>query len=252
MEKKDHINHVDAWTSLRSFTNARIALGRTGVSVPIEEALQFKMAHANARDAVFSHFEKEQIFTALQLFQQPVFFLRSSATDRHVYLQRPDLGRRLNEKSINKLNNFKSKGYDICICIADGLSSTAVNMHAVNLLLLLVPMLREQKISIAPFCIVEQGRVAVSDETGNLLKVKLSVILIGERPGLTAADSMSAYLTYNPSVGLTDESRNCISNIRPEGMSYATAADKIFYMITESIRLKISGVHLKDNIKAIS
>jgi len=247
IEKKDHISHVDAWTSLRSFTAARIALGRTGVSVPVNEVLQFKMAHAHARDAVFSHLEKEKIFTALQFFQQPVFFLHSQAMDRYIYLQRPDLGRRLNEDSVKKLNNFKSKGYDISICIADGLSSTAVNIHAIKLLLLLVSMLQEQKISIAPFCIVEQGRVAVSDETGNLLKAKLSIILIGERPGLTAADSLGAYLTYNPSIGLTDESRNCISNIRPEGLNYEAAAEKIFYLINQSFRLKLSGIHLKDN-----
>jgi ethanolamine ammonia-lyase small subunit len=246
-EKKDHINQVDAWTSLRSFTAARIALGRTGVSVPINEVLQFKMAHALARDAVFSHLEKEEIFTALEFFQRPVFFLHSKATDRHSYLQRPDLGRRLNEGSVKKLNNFKSKGYDISLTIADGLSSTAVNMHAVKLLLLLVPMLQEQKIALAPFCIVEQGRVAVSDETGNLLKAKLSIILIGERPGLSAADSLGAYLTYDPSVGLTDESRNCISNIRPQGLSYDVAAKKILYLIKQSFQLKLSGIRLKDN-----
>jgi ethanolamine ammonia-lyase small subunit len=247
IEKKDHINHVDAWASLRSFTNARIALGRTGVSVPVNEVLQFKMAHAHARDAVFSHLEKDKIFTTLQFFQQPVFFLHSKATDRHIYLQRPDLGRRLNEDSVSKLNNFKSKGYDISISIADGLSSTAVNMHAIKLLLLLVPMLQEQKISVAPFCIIEQGRVAVSDEIGNLLNAKLSIILIGERPGLSAADSLGAYLTYDPSVGLTDESRNCISNIRPEGLGYDVAAKRIFYLIKQSFQLKLSGIRLKDN-----
>jgi ethanolamine ammonia-lyase small subunit len=160
IEKKDHINQIDAWTSLRSFTSARIALGRTGISVPVHEALQFKMAHAHARDAVFSLLEKDKIFTALQFFQQPVFFLHSKATDRHIYLQRPDLGRRLHEDSVTKLNNFKSKGYDICICIADGLSSNAVNMHAVEVLLLLVPLLQQLNFTIAPFCIIEEGRVA--------------------------------------------------------------------------------------------
>jgi ethanolamine ammonia-lyase small subunit len=250
LEKKDIIKEVvvkDSWESLKSFTAARIALGRTGVSVPLQEALQFKMAHAHARDAVFSHVEKEKIFTALQTFQQPVFFLHSKAADRHIYLQRPDLGRRLNEDSVIKLNNFKSKGYDVCICIADGLSSTAVNMHAVQILLLLVPRLQQLKLTVAPFCIIEQGRVAIADETAIILKTKLSLILIGERPGLSSADSMGAYLTYNPCVGLTDESRNCISNIRPEGMRYETAAEKIWFLINESFRLKISGVHLKDN-----
>lgn len=247
IEKKKHTIQKDGWASLRSFTAARIALGRTGVSVPVQEALQFKMAHAHARDAVFSHIEKDKIFTALQFFQQPVFFLHSRATDRHTYLQRPDLGRRLNEASETKLINFKSRGYDICISIADGLSSTAVNMHALKVLHALVPLLQQLKLSIAPFCIIEQGRVAISDEAASLLKTKISLILIGERPGLTAADSMGAYLTYNPVVGLTDESRNCISNIRPEGLNYNIAADKIFYLVNECLRLQLSGVVLKDN-----
>ena len=251
IEKKNHINHFDAWSSLRSFTAARIALGRTGVSVPVNEALQFKMAHAHARDAVFSHLEKEKIFAALQSFQLPVFFLHSKVLDRLTYLQRPDLGRRLNQDSMIKLNNFKSKGYDVCICIADGLSSTAVNIHAVQVLHLLVPMLLQIKLSIAPFCIIEQGRVAIADEIANVFQSKISLILIGERPGLSAADSMGAYLTYDPKIGLTDESRNCISNIRPEGLEYKVAADKIFYLINESLRLKVSGITLKDNGKTL-
>lgn len=242
----------DPWGSLKLFTAARIAMGRTGVSVPVQEALQFKMAHAHARDAVFSRIEKEKIFTALQFFQQPVFFVHSKAADRYIYLQRPDLGRRLNEDSVTKLVNYKSSGYDVCINIADGLSSAAVNMHALEVLRILVPRLQQLKLRIAPFCIIEQGRVAISDETASLLKTKISLILIGERPGLTAADSMGAYLTYSPEVGLTDESRNCISNIRPEGMSYTNAAEKIYYLINESIRLKISGVHLKDNNRQIN
>lgn len=247
IEKKINITQIDEWCSLRSFTAARIALGRTGVSIPLKESLQFKMAHAHARDAVFSHLEKEMIFTALQFFQLPVFFLNSKTADRQTYLQRPDLGRRLNEDSVSKLINFKSKGYDVCISIADGLSSTAVNMHAVKVLMLLVPLLQELKISVAPFCIVEQGRVAINDEIASLLKSKLSLILIGERPGLSSADSMGAYLTYEPVAGLTDESRNCISNIRPDGLGYTAAAEKILYFIRESMRLKISGVQLKDN-----
>ena len=245
-EQRKHIKHSDEWLSLRSFTAARIALGRTGVSVPLNEALEFKMAHAHARDAVFSHLDKEGIFTALQFFQLPVFFVQSKAADRQTYLQRPDWGRKLNSESITKLANFKSKGYDVCITIADGLSSMAVNQHAVKVLLLLVPRLQKAGISIAPFCIAEQGRVAISDETGNLLKAKLSLILIGERPGLTAADSMGAYVTYNPAMGLTDESRNCISNIRPEGLRYEPAADKMFYLVVEALRLKLSGSHRKD------
>ena len=246
-EPQQHITQRDEWSALRNFTAARIALGRTGVSLPVGQALDFKMAHAHARDAVFSYLEKERIFTALQMFQLPVFFIHSKASDRQSFLQRPDLGRRLDEDAVVKLKNFKSKGYDVCITIADGLSSTAVNLHAVNVLALLMPMLEKAQITVAPFCIAEQGRVAISDETGNLLRAKLSLILIGERPGLTAADSMGAYLTYCPVAGLTDEARNCISNIRPDGLGYQAAAEKMFYLVRESLRLQISGVRLKDN-----
>jgi ethanolamine ammonia-lyase small subunit len=136
---------------------------------------------------------------------------------------------------------------DVALLIADGLSATAINNHAVPLLQILIPLIRDSGFSLTPLCILHQGRVAIGDEVGSLLKAKFSVILIGERPGLSSPDSMGAYLTYNPTVGLTDESRNCISNIRLEGLSYKAAAEKILYFITESFRLGFSGVALKDN-----
>lgn len=237
----------DAWQSLRSFTAARIALGRTGVSVPATETLQFKLAHAHARDAVYSELKKDVLFTSLQTFQLPVFFLESKASDRHIYLQRPDLGRKLDTSSKQKLENFHSKQYDVCITVADGLSAIAVNEHAFAVMKILLPLLQEHKFSIAPLCIVQQARVAIADETASLLKARLSIILIGERPGLSSPDSLGAYITYNPAVGLTDESRNCISNIRPEGLQYEQAANKIFYLINEAFRLQLTGVQLKDN-----
>jgi ethanolamine ammonia-lyase small subunit len=136
---------------------------------------------------------------------------------------------------------------DIAIIIADGLSATAVNENAAGLLEILLPMLAAFKLKIAPLCLVEQGRVAIGDDIGHGLKAKLSLVLIGERPGLSSADSMGAYLTYNPRPGLTDESRNCISNIRPQGLTNKPAADKIFYLINEAFKRKLSGVGLKDN-----
>ncbi len=248
---KRKIIHYDAWSSLRSFTAARIALGRTGISVPLSESLQFKMAHAHARDAVYSVLDEESLINALEETKQSYFVLHSTATNRNEYLQRPDLGRRLDDESVQLLQNFNSKGFDAVIIIADGLSATGINTHAIPVFKLLTEKLAAANISVSPVCIVQQGRVAIADETGELLKAKLSLILIGERPGLSSPDSMGAYLTYDPKVGLTDESRNCISNIRPEGLNYTLAAETIFYLINESRRLKISGIKLKDNARLL-
>jgi len=238
---------TDAWSSLQSFTNARIALGRTGISVPLKETLQFKMAHAHARDAVFSMLDKNALIDSLEKIHQPYFLLHSKANDRNEYLHRPDLGRRLNDDSIKQLETFNNKGFDVAFVIADGLSATAINTHAILVFKLIKEKFVAANISFAPVGIVKEGRVAIADEIGALLKCKLSLILIGERPGLSSPDSMGAYITYNPKQGLTDESRNCISNIRPEGLNYQAAADKIFFLIKESLRLKLSGVKLKDN-----
>jgi len=237
---------ADPWTMLKAFTAARIALGKTGVSVPLKEALALRQAHAQARDAVFSQLDLSQLRKQLQSLQLPVCELHSLATDRHVYLQRPDLGRRLSRDARAMLTEHNGEGCDVCICIADGLSSLAVQLHAVPLLELLVPALQPAGYTLAPVCVIAQGRVAIADEVGALLKARLTVILIGERPGLTAADSLGAYLTFNPLPGLTDEARNCISNIRPEGLSYVRAASKILHLISEAFRLRLTGVQLKD------
>jgi ethanolamine ammonia-lyase small subunit len=236
----------DAWQSLKSFTSARIALGRTGVAVPLQEALGFKMAHAHARDAVYSELNEVALIEGLQEFQLPIFSLQSRAANRQEYLQRPDFGRQLNAFSKEQLKD-ENDPKDVALMVADGLSATAINNHAVPLLQILIPLILDSGFSLAPLSILHQGRVAISDEVGFLLKSKFSVILIGERPGLSSPDSMGAYLTYNPKVGLTDESRNCISNIRLEGLSYQGAAEKILYFIRESFRLQYSGVGLKDN-----
>jgi ethanolamine ammonia-lyase small subunit len=247
MEDKKNIIQYDSWMLLRQFTQARIALGKTGVSVPASENLQFKIAHAFARDAVHAVLNKTTLVNQLQKFNHPVVLLHSKAIDRQQYLQRPDFGRQLNETSVNLLKKENNNPlYDICINIADGLSATAVNNHAIPLLQTLFPILINQGYTIAPLCVIEQGRVAISDETGQLLNAKISIILIGERPGLSSPDSMGIYLTYNPVVGNTDEQRNCISNIRPEGLNYTAATQKIFHLVKESLRLKISGVQLKD------
>jgi len=244
---KKEIVHIDPLTSLKEFTAARIAIGRAGTSIPVKESLQFKLAHAHARDAVYSVLAVDRLITGLKIFNLPVLHLHSQAIDRHKYLKRPDLGRQLEQASEEQLKTHNSK-HDVVIIIADGLSAEAVNENAADLLKLLLPKLQQSKLNIAPLCLVEQGRVAVGDDIGFGLKATLSIILIGERPGLSSADSMGAYLTYHPKPGLTDESRNCISNIRPLGLKAEPAADKIFYLVMEAFKRKLSGVGLKDDL----
>jgi ethanolamine ammonia-lyase small subunit len=244
---KPNIVEKDTWQSLKTFTAARIALGSTGVAMPLKEVLDFKLAHAHARDAVYSLLNETDLVTDLEHFQLPIYSLNSKANARHEYLQRPDFGRQLNEISKTQLEKAQVTPVDVALILADGLSATAINNHVIPLLHVLTPLLQQAGFSIAPLSIVHQARVAIGDEIGFLLKAQFSVILIGERPGLSSPDSMGAYLTYKPMVGLTDESRNCVSNIRPEGLGYQAAAEKIFYLINESFRLQYSGVALKDN-----
>lgn len=244
---KKEVLKTNALFSLKEFTAARIALGRVGTSIPLKESLEFKLAHAHARDAVYSVLDTESLFEKLKIFNLPVLHLHSKAISRHNYLKRPDLGRQLNDESFFRLTDFSGPPFDVAVIIADGLSAEAVNENAFGLLKLLIPMLRAADLKIAPLCLVEQGRVAIADDIGFALQAKFSIILIGERPGLSAADSMGAYLTYNPKPGLTDECRNCISNIRPQGLPNTVAANKIFYLVSEAFRRKLSGVGLKDN-----
>jgi len=239
----------DPWIQLKTFTPARIALGRTGTAIPLKEVLQFRMAHAHARDAVYSLADVNTLQDQLSVFQLPVHVLHSSAADRHEYLQRPDKGRKLDESSAQLLTATNS---DVAIIIADGLSATAVNKHAVPLLQQLIPLIQGAGMSIAPICLVQQGRVAVGDEVAALLQAKAAIMLIGERPGLSSPDSLGMYLTYRPKVGLTDEARNCISNIREAGLSYEAAAAKTFYLLREAVRMQLSGVQLKDNEHLLS
>lgn len=243
--QKQNPVEADAWHPLKQFTAARIALGRTGHAVPLNELLQFKLAHAHARDAVYAVLLTQQLVQQLKQFNLAVYALHSKVKDRHEYLLHPGMGRQLNDASVQLLQN-RSASFDIVVVLADGLSATAINLHAVPLLQLLIPLLQQSGFSIA-LTTAAQARVAIGDAIGALMDAKLSLVLIGERPGLSAADSMGAYLTYKPAVGLTDESRNCISNIRPEGMDYEKAATKIHYLVTAAFRLQYSGVSLKDN-----
>ena len=248
----------DPWANLRTFTDARIAIGRTGTAEPLRASLDFKLAHAHARDAVHSALDLDKLRAQFQTFQLPVLTLHSQAKDRLEYIQRPDFGRCLNVVSHNELAtlltqtslSFKTLPmlctYDVVLIFADGLSATAINEHAFPLLELLIPKLQNLNLKMGPLSIIEQGRVAIGDEVGALLDAQIAVIFIGERPGLSSPDSMGAYLTYAPKIGTTDEARNCVSNIRTRGLVYAAAVEKIVYLIEESLRLKLTGIGLKD------
>lgn len=237
------------WQALRRLTPARIALGRAGTSLPTAAQLDFQFAHAQARDAVHLPLETEVLSAGLaERGLQPVL-LHSAATDRHTYLQRPDLGRRLDESSVETLRLHRSEhpaGYDLAIVIADGLSALAIERHALAFIDRLSEQMADDDWSLAPVCVVRQGRVAVADEVAELLGARMVVILIGERPGLSSPDSLGLYYTYAPQVGLTDAFRNCISNVRLEGLSYGLAAHKLLYLMREACRRKLSGVSLKD------
>jgi ethanolamine ammonia-lyase small subunit len=242
------IVQYDPWASLKQYTTARIALGRTGTAIPLKEVLNFRLAHAHARDAVYSVLAVNALYEQLQGYHLPVLLLHSQAADRQEYLQRPDKGRQPDEESISVLQQATHQEQDIAIILADGLSATAINVHAKPLLDLLIPMLKQAGLSLGPISIMQQGRVASGDGIGALLRSKITLMLIGERPGLSAADSMGAYITYDPKPGTTDEARNCISNIRRDGLQYQAAADNICYLLREALRLKLTGVTLKDNL----
>ncbi|PUZ29913.1 Ethanolamine ammonia-lyase light chain [Chitinophaga costaii] len=240
----------DAWKYLQQFTTARIALGRTGTSIPLSEMLAFRMAHAHARDAVYSLLDVDGLQSVCStVFRLPVRLLWSQAAHRDEYLQRPDKGRQLHPEAAALLEALPAADLhkDIAFVITDGLSATAVNVHALPLLSLAIPRLQALGFSLAPIHLVTQGRVAVGDPVGAFLQTRIVVVLIGERPGLSSPDSMGAYLTFAPAPGLTDVSRNCISNIRPAGLSYAAAADRLVYLLQQALRQGISGVHLKDD-----
>jgi ethanolamine ammonia-lyase small subunit len=234
------------WSArLRSLTPARVGLGRTGVSQQTRDLLDFERAHAQARDAVHARLQAAPLISAIrEATGGDVLRLHSMATDRAVYLQRPDLGRKLDDASRAMLADLQRDAREVALVIADGLSALAVERHAVPLLRSLLPRLEEWRL--APVCVVEQGRVAIGDEIGGALGAQLSAVLIGERPGLSSPDSLGAYITWQPRPGRTDAERNCISNIRAEGLSYTQAAAQLTYYLTEARRRRLTGVALKD------
>ncbi|MBK5508754.1 MULTISPECIES: ethanolamine ammonia-lyase subunit EutC [unclassified Pseudomonas] len=246
---KPPVDPQNPWLELRRLTPARIALGRTGTSMPTSAQLDFQYAHAQARDAVHLPFDHAGLGAQLAERGRESVLLHSAATDRNSYLQRPDLGRKLSDESAQTLRDYASAhpgGVDLVIVVADGLSALAVHRHTVPFLTRMEEQAAADGWSVSPVILVEQGRVAVADEVGELLGAKMVVILIGERPGLSSPDSLGLYFTYNPKVGLTDAYRNCISNVRLEGLSYGMAAHRLLYLMREACRRQLSGVNLKD------
>ncbi|WP_409212597.1 ethanolamine ammonia-lyase subunit EutC [Pseudomonas moraviensis] len=247
--EKPPVDPQNPWLELRRLTPARIALGRTGTSLPTRAQLDFQFAHAQARDAVHLAFDHAEISSQLSERGRETLLLHSAAPDRDSYLQRPDLGRKLNDESAQALRDYASAhpgGVDLVIVVADGLSALAVHRHTLPFLTRLEEQMSGDGWSVAPVVLVEQGRVAIGDEIGQLLGAKMLVMLIGERPGLSSPDSLGLYFTYAPKVGLTDAYRNCISNVRLEGLSYGMAAHRLLYLMREACRRQLSGVNLKD------
>ena len=231
--------------SLQQWTSARVALGRTGGSVPHGALLDFRLCHARARDAVHQAFHPEVLAAELEPLGHPIHLARSQAQDRTTYLQRPDLGRKLDRSSRSLLETAKvPEGYDLVIILADGLSATAAHLNAAPLMQVLVPMLDSW--TLAPLVIAPFARVALQDEIGEALGARAALIILGERPGLGSPDSLGAYLVHGPQPGNTDARRNCVSNIRPAGLAPAAAAQRISWLLHESRRLGFSGVDLKD------
>ncbi len=244
-----------AWDRLQRFTDARIALGRAGHSQPTAAHLRFQLAHASARDAVHLPLDAHGLALSLQALGHGALLLHSAAADRSTYLQRPDLGRRLNDASRNTLiqrnpPETPAAPHDLAFVVADGLSALAMHRHAGPLLAAVLTRLHADighRWSIAPIAVVEQGRVAIGDEIGQSLLARTVVVLIGERPGLSSPDSLGIYLTWAPQVGRTDAQRNCISNVRAGGLGIDAAAAKLCQLLQKSRALQCTGVALKDD-----
>ena len=236
----------DPWAALRTHTIARIALGRAGVSLPTAEWLRFAQAHGLARDAVRTALDAGALATQFRAQAFETVQVESRADDRSTYLRRPDLGRRLSPRSAALLGNSATAAPDLCVVVGDGLSSRAVQSHALHLLLELRPWLEAAGVALGRIAIATQARVALGDEVGALERARAVLVLIGERPGLSSPDSLGAYLTWAPQVGRADSQRNCVSNIRPEGLSYPQAARKLAWLLGAALRLQATGVALKD------
>jgi ethanolamine ammonia-lyase small subunit len=231
----------DLWQRMRKLTQARIGLGRSGSGITTRDLLSFQLAHAQARDAVHKPWNFHHLNEKLQELGEPTVLISSQIADRETFLKRPDLGRKLSIQSAKDLQG----NFELALIISDGLSAAAIENHFLPFWKILRPLLNNY--TRAPLAICPFSRVAIADDVGFAFNAKISVIFIGERPGLSSADSLGVYLTYDPKPGRHDANRNCLSNIRPpEGLAYELAANKLSYLIRESSRLQLSGVNLKE------
>jgi ethanolamine ammonia-lyase small subunit len=243
---KTEVSRLPSLARLRELTPARVALGVAGASLPTKALLDFTLDHARARDAVHAPFDAEGMLQGLKDLGLQATRVSSRAPGRKEYLARPDLGRRLDVESQSRLADQAGGGGALAIIVGDGLSPTAVNAHAIALLRQLLPLLAVDGIGIADAVVATGARVALGDEIGEVLNARMTVMMIGERPGLSAADSLGVYLTFAPSVGTTDEKRNCVSNVHAAGLTYEEAAAKTGWLIRQGLARALTGVALKD------
>lgn len=241
--------HQDQWKKLKQFTDARIALGRTGCSLPTKVLLDFQLAHAQAQDAVYQKLDTHYLSEHLSKQFIESILVESNAKDKQTYLKRPDLGRQLSkdskERLVNKFSN-KAEKYDVCIVVGDGLSARAIESSAISFILSLAKQIQQEDWALAPVIIATGSRVALGDDVAEILKAPMLVMLIGERPGLSSPDSMGVYYTWDAHTGSTDAQRNCISNVRTAGLSIPIATQRLIKLMKNSKQLGFSGVDLKD------
>lgn len=238
------------WQRLNRYTNARIAIGRAGASQTTEKQLALQLAHARAKDAVEKPIAWNEFHQQLSVFQLPIVHLSSQAPNRSTYLQRPDLGRKLDNDSLKRLRHLPpdtDNSPTVCIVIADGLSATAIEHQSIPMLEALLPGLQSHDLKCTSVFTVDQGRVAIGDEVCEILQADILIMMIGERPGLSSPDSLGIYFTYQARTGFSDAQRNCLSNIRPQGLSFKEASKRLLWLVTEAQKRQRSGVHLKDN-----
>jgi ethanolamine ammonia-lyase small subunit len=253
---------MNDWAPLRRVTQARIGLARAGSAVSTQALLEFHAAHARARDAVWCAWDIESCEQQLRAAGASTLRVASAAPDRATYLKRPDLGRRLAPESVPVLEAARDALHDVtgatpeaqpatldvALVLSDGLSATAVHEHGVSTMLSLLTALQAANLRCSPVVLAQYGRVALSDEIGHILGARSAVIVLGERPGLSAADGLGMYLTHAPTPGKTDAQRNCISNVRePAGLSARLAALRLTALLRRSLALGMSGVELKDD-----
>ena len=234
------MNEDDGFEALRRATRARIGLGRAGDGWPTAPLLAFQEAHAAARDAVHGRVDFDTLAAAFP--GHPVIRVASAAGDRATYLRRPDLGRRRADGAAAKL---PAGPYDVVFVIGDGLSAAVVDAHAAATVA--ATLARLDRLAIGPIVLAEQARVALGDEIGAAMGARLVVVVLGERPGLSAADSLGAYLTFGPRIGRVDSERNCLSNIHDHGLAPPDAAVKLAWLVREALKRGLSGIELKED-----